>query len=135
VSNYPVFPPKTAEFLSEVQFDVDTVRKAVTGLKRSAYIAAVELFANTWYLDFNVAKSVLLHFGHNNPAAEYVLGGSTVPAGAFAQDLGVAFSANMKARKHCQRIASASYFETCPCSMLSPGPFVSGPMSPFVPSI
>jgi hypothetical protein len=63
-------------------------------------------WSETWQMNFNLAKCVVMHIGGKNTEASYVLGGKELSVVTEEKDLGVITSNDFKVSKQCIKAAS-----------------------------
>jgi hypothetical protein len=65
-----------------------------------ADLDALLAWSRKWQLQFNATKCKVLHYGRNNPSAEYNLNGTSLIEDSKEKDLGVNFDCNLKFSEH-----------------------------------
>ena len=65
-------------------------------------------WSQEWQMLFNVAKCGVVHIGHNNPKADYTLGGKQIDTLHEERDLGVIIDESLKCRKQCAKAVNAA---------------------------
>jgi hypothetical protein len=60
-------------------------------------------WSKKWLLAFNVEKCVVMHYGSNNPKAEYKMGDLVLKETKQERDLGVHFSNDLKWKSHIEK--------------------------------
>ena len=68
-------------------------------------IEALEAWAKTWKMRFNVKKCKVMHVGRKNERFEYRMGGEKLEEVEEEKDLGVWVHSSMKPSTHCEKAA------------------------------
>ena len=64
-----------------------------------ADLNALNRWANTWLMSFNLSKCKVLHLGRANPGLEYTMSGAMLDSTPLEKDLGVLVDADLKFRE------------------------------------
>jgi hypothetical protein len=70
-----------------------------------ADLDSMALWADTWGLEFNVAKFTSLHFGRGNPHHVYSINGEQIPQHSCQKDLGVVINESLGSEEQCTAAA------------------------------
>jgi hypothetical protein len=62
-------------------------------------------WADTWGMQFNVAKCKVMHMGHKNPKHVYQMNGQELEVTAEERDIGVKVADNLKPSAQCAKAA------------------------------
>ena len=69
-------------------------------LQLQADLDALDAWSKKWQLPFNESKCKVIHYGSNNPKANFTLGGKTISEDSQESDLGVLFDPSLSFSAH-----------------------------------